>query len=99
MEKIKIDVERRREKGLTLMLSNKFEVLTSRVMNVGILSGSKVRKKRKMILREEKLKEEKKEKSVEVKKDRRRKIVERGNCQNKIEAERGGRNHYEGVTG
>jgi len=54
------NVKRRRKKGLTLILSNKFEVLTSRVMNVGILSGGKVRKKRKLILREEK--------SVEVKK-------------------------------
>jgi len=47
-------VKRRRKKVLTLILSNKFEVLTSRVMNVGILSGGKVRKKRKLILREEK---------------------------------------------
>jgi len=53
-------VKRRRKKGLTLILSNKFEVLTSRVMNVGILSGGKVRKERKLISREGK--------SVEVKK-------------------------------
>ena len=56
------NVERRREKRSTLISSNKFEVFTSRVMNVGILSGGKVRKKRKTILREEKLKKEKKEK-------------------------------------
>jgi len=74
-------VKRRRKKVLTLILSNTFEVLTSRVMNVGILSGGKVRKKRKLILREEK--------SVEIKKkDRRRKIVKRSNSQNKVEAER-----------
>ena len=75
------NVKRRRKKVLTLILSNTFEVLTSRVMNVGILSGGKVRKKRKLILREEK--------SVEIKKkDRRRKIVKRSNSQNKVEAER-----------
>ena len=42
----------------------------------------------------------KKKKSVEVKKDRRRKIVQISNSQNKVEAERGwGRNYCEGVTG
>ena len=36
------NVERRREKRSTLISSNKFEVFTSRVMNVGILSGGNV---------------------------------------------------------
>lgn len=37
---------------------NKFKVLTSKVMNLGIPSGVKERKNRKSILRKEKLKEE-----------------------------------------
>ena len=48
------------------MSSNKFEVLKSRVMNVGEGSGRKIRKDRKIILREEKLKEKKR--PVEVRK-------------------------------
>jgi len=51
----------------TLMSSNKFKVLKSRVMNVEEESGREIRKDRKMILREEKLKEKKK-KLVEVRK-------------------------------
>jgi len=41
------------------MLSNKFEVLASRVINIRILSGEKERKDRKMILKEERLIKEK----------------------------------------
>jgi len=44
---------------------NRFEVLRSKVMNIGKESGSEIKKNRKMILREER---EKKEMSVEVKK-------------------------------
>ena len=62
------NVESRREEGSILMSSNKFEVLMSRVMKVGIPSGGKVRKNRKTILREEKLKEGKKKRLVEVRK-------------------------------
>jgi len=47
-----------------------------------------VRKKRKTILREEKLKKEKKGKISKGKKDRWKKIVKRSNSQNKVEAER-----------
>ena len=49
------------------MSLNKFEVLASRVMNMGIPSGSKERKGWKMILRKERLKEENK-RQVEVRK-------------------------------
>jgi len=60
-------MESRREKRLTLMLSNnKFKVLMSRVINVRILSKGEMRKNRKTILKEEKLKERKKERSVEI---------------------------------
>ena len=58
----------RAEKRLILMPSNKFELLISRVINVRIPSGSKMRKNRKMIIREEKLKKGKKKRLVEVKK-------------------------------
>jgi len=44
---------------------NRFEVLRSKVMNIGKESGSEIKKNRKMILREER---EKKEMSVEVQK-------------------------------
>jgi len=47
------------------MSSNKFEVLKSRVMNIGEESGREIEKNRKTILREERLK---KEKLVEVQK-------------------------------
>jgi len=53
---------------LTLILLNRFEVLISRVMNTVIPSSEKEKKDRKMILREEKLKKEKKEKLVKVRK-------------------------------
>ena len=43
--------------------SNKFEVLRSRVINIGERSGKEIRKDRKTILKEERLK---KEKLVEV---------------------------------
>jgi len=51
----------RREERPTQMLSKKFEVLTSIMMNIGIPSGGEVRKDRKMILKEERLKEGRKE--------------------------------------
>ena len=44
---------------------NRFEVLRSKVMNIGKESGSEIKKNRKMILREER---EKKEMLVEVQK-------------------------------
>jgi len=50
------------------MSLNKFEVLASKVMNMGIPSRGKERKGRKMILRKERLKEEKKKRQVEVRK-------------------------------
>jgi len=51
------------EEGLIQMPSNKFEVLKSKVMNIGEESGKKIEKDRKSILKEERLK---KEKPVEV---------------------------------
>jgi len=52
-----------REGGSIPMFSNKFEVLKSRVINIGEGSGIEIEKNRKTILREERLK---KEKLVEV---------------------------------
>ena len=46
----------RREEESILISSNKFEVLKSRVMNVEKGSGKKIRKNKKTILREKKLK-------------------------------------------
>ena len=46
-----------KEKGSTPMLSNKFEVLRSRVINVGISGKSKEEKYRRTILRKERQKE------------------------------------------
>jgi len=54
-----------KEGGSIPMFSNKFEVLKSRVMNIGEGSGREIEKNRKTILREERLK---KEKLVEVQK-------------------------------
>jgi len=53
------NMENRGEEGSILMPSNKFEVLKSRVMNVGEGSGREIEKDRKTILREERLKKEK----------------------------------------
>ena len=53
------NIEGRREKGSTLISSNKFEVLKSRVINIGENRGREISKDRKIILREERLKEEK----------------------------------------
>jgi len=50
------------------MLSNRFEVLRSRVMQRGEESGSEVRKDRKIILREERAKKEVKVQKTEVEK-------------------------------
>ena len=55
------NVKSRKEEKSTLMSSNKFKVLMSKVMNMGISSKGKVRKNKKTNLREEKLKERKKE--------------------------------------
>ena len=46
---------------VTQQSSNKFEVLTNRVMNIGVFNKDKVRKDKKTILRKEKLRERKKE--------------------------------------
>ena len=55
--------------------SNKFEVVTSRVMNIGEGSGIKEKKDRKTVLREKRLKEEKKKRLVEVRKVERGKLL------------------------
>ena len=52
-------MESRREEGSTQMSSNKFEVLRSRVINIGEISGRKISKNRMIILKEERLKREK----------------------------------------
>jgi len=52
-----------REERSTPITSNKFEVLKNRVMNIGEESGREIRKDKKTVLREERVK---KEKSVEV---------------------------------
>jgi len=51
------NMESRRKEESILMVSNKFEVLKSRVINVGEDSGREIRKDRKMILRKKRLKE------------------------------------------
>ena len=50
-----------------LQSSNKFKVLASRVMNIGERSGREVKKDRKIVLREKRVKEKKK-RLVEVRK-------------------------------
>ena len=50
-------MENRREERLILMPSNKFEVLSSRVMNMGISSRGEGKKNRKTSLREERRKD------------------------------------------
>ena len=64
-----------KKKIATPQSSNKFKVLISKVMNIGEASEGKVRKDKKIVLREERSKEgrrreskEKKKKSVEVRK-------------------------------
>jgi len=52
-------VKSRKEEESILMLSNKFEVLKSRVMNVRKGSGREIKKDRKMILKKKRLKKEK----------------------------------------
>jgi len=52
-------VKSRKEEESILMLSNKFEVLKSRVMNVREGSGREIKKDRKMILKKKRLKKEK----------------------------------------
>jgi len=58
---------REEKKVITLQSSNKFEVLASRVTNIGNESGRKVKKDMKMMLREERAKKKKK-KPVKVRK-------------------------------
>ena len=53
------NMEKRQEEGPTQRSLNKFEVLKSRIMNVGEGSGRKIRKDRNTILREERLRKEK----------------------------------------
>ena len=55
------NIKIRRKERSTLILSNKFEVLSSILMNRKISSRSEERKNRKKLLREEKLKKEKKD--------------------------------------
>jgi len=55
---------KKQKKVATLQSSNRFEVLTSRVMNVEILSRREIKKDRKIILKEEKLKKREKEKKL-----------------------------------
>lgn len=66
---------KKNEKKVTIQsFSNKFEVLLSKVMKVGILSEGEIRRNIKIILREEKVKKEKqikkKEETSRSKKDR-----------------------------
>jgi len=66
---------------------NKFEVLKSRVINISQGSEEKISKDRKMILREKRLKEgkkEKKEKTVEVRKAE-EKNIKRDNSKDRAE--------------
>ena len=70
-------------------LSNKFEILSRRVMNKGISSGEEMKNNRKAILRKEKLKEgkkEKKEKLAKVRKVEDRKLLRKITV--KVELER-----------
>ena len=69
----------RREERSTVMPSNRFEVLKSKVMNIREESGKEIGKDRKTILREERLKK----KLVEVQKTRvenSSNIVEKKSC-------------------
>ncbi len=66
------NVENRRQEESTSILSNKFEVLNSKVINIEKENGRKIRKDRKMILKEEKLKEKRKDQQ-KVRKIKRRK--------------------------
>ena len=52
-------MEKRQKERLIQRFLNKFEVLKSRVMNVGEGSKREIRKDKKMILKEERLKKEK----------------------------------------
>ena len=68
------------------MSLNIFEVLISRVMNIGKESRREAKEDRKIALREEKLK--RKEKTSKSKKDRRKKVVERSNSEDRVEVGR-----------
>jgi len=59
-------MENKQEERPEQRFLNKFEVLKSRVMNIGEESGGKRKKDRKTVLREERLKEGKKEKRKKI---------------------------------
>ena len=69
-------------------------------MNIGEGSGIKEKKDRKTVLREKRLKEEKKEKTSRSKKGWKRKIVERSYGQGKVKAGRWWKSNYcESIVG
>ena len=73
--------ESMKKECLTHQFSNLFKVLARRVINVGVLSRGEAKKDRKMILREEKVKEGKKvkkEKPVEVRKTEKKELLREG---------------------
>ena len=75
------------EKRLAQMLSNKFEVLRSRVMQKE--EGREVEKDKKEILREERAKKEVEVRQTKVEKEgEKRKIFERSNSEDQVKAER-----------
>ena len=57
------------------MFSNKFKVLSSRVVNRGNGSGEEIKKDRKTVLREERLKKGKRKISVKIRKIEREKLL------------------------
>jgi len=71
-------MENRQKEGPTQRSLNKFEVLKSRVINIGEESEGERKKDRKTVLREKRLKEgkkEKREKTVEVRKIKEEKLL------------------------
>ena len=80
------------EKGLILMLSNKFEVLKDRVIQRRKDSGEEKSKDRKIILREERLKRLVEVQKTEVEnnsnKVEKRKIIKRSNSKDRIKVGR-----------
>ena len=64
--------------------NNKFEVSTSRVMNVGEVIRGEVKKDIKIMLREERLKKERKKEKI----SRSKKVVKRSNGKDRVKAER-----------
>ena len=70
------NIENRQKEELIQRFSNKFKVLSSRVVNRGKESGEEIKKDRKTVLREERLKKGK------------RKIVERSSSEDRTEVRR-----------